>query len=354
MRSISDMARTLILSNQADDVRKLVESCIQSGNLNFLIGSGASMPAIQVAGDIEAQINGLLIGGDSEEANLVALDFIEELAETNVDLLADIDEEPLVETLANYVDFLSIVDAILFERKNILLPRQANIFTTNYDIFIEKAASKLPNVTLNDGFDRTSAVGNRYIFSPARYFDRTYRSGNLTDRITELPVLNLIKVHGSLSWTRDADKEIRFASDGVKLSGNVSKIDPAAVSAALATRALILPNLRKFESALMERVYFDLLRLLSNCMDKDNALLVAFGFSFADEHILDITQRALRNPTSQLLIFAYSDANMTGFSNKFAQNRNVTIVGPGGGPSIDFKYFNSILRAIIPDGGAPQ
>ncbi|UXT58710.1 hypothetical protein FY134_14055 [Agrobacterium fabrum] len=312
------------------------------------------MPAIQVAGDIEAQINGLLIGGNFEEANLVALDFIEDLAEANVDLLAEIDEEPLTETLSNYVEFLSIIDAILFERKNILLPRQANIFTTNYDLFIEKAASKLPNVTLNDGFDRTSAVGNRYLFSPARYFDRTYRSGNLTDRIAELPVLNLIKVHGSLSWIRDADKEIRFESEGVKLSGNVSKIDPTAVQAALATRALILPNLRKFESALMERVYFDLLRLLSNCMDRDNSLLVAFGFSFADEHILDITQRALRNPTAQLLIFAYSEASVAGFSGKFAQNRNVTIVGPGTGPFIDFKSFNSILRAIIPDGGAPQ
>lgn len=312
------------------------------------------MPAIQVAGNIEAEINSLLVGGNSEDANLMALDFIEELAETNLDLLADVDEQPLNETLSNYVDFLSIVDAVLFERKNILLPRQANLFTTNYDLFIEKAASKLPNVTLNDGFDRTSAVGGRYLFSPARYFDRTYRSGNLTDRIAELPVLNLIKVHGSLNWIRDADKNIRFASDGVTLSGNVSKIDPSAVRAALATRALILPNLRKFESALMERVYFDLLRLLSNCMDKDNALLIAFGFSFADEHILDIIQRALRNPTSQLLIFAYSTANVTGFSGKFAQNRNVTIVGPGTGPSIDFNSFNSILRAIIPDEGAPQ
>lgn len=354
MRSIFFMARSLILSAQADDVRKLVESYVQSGNLNFLIGSGASMPAIQVAGDIEAQINSFLIAGDTQQADQLALEFIEELAETNVDLLADIHEEAIVETLANYVDFLSIIDAILFERKNILLPRQANVFTTNYDLFIEKAASKLPNVTLNDGFDRTSAVGNRYLFSPERYFDRTFRSGGLTDRLAELPVLNLIKVHGSLSWIRDTDKNIRFASDGVKLSGNVSKIDPVAVRAALATRALILPNLRKFESALMERIYFDLLRLLSNCMDNDNSLLVAFGFSFADEHILDITQRALRNPTSQLLIFAYSNANVPGFSGKFAQNRNVTIVGPGDGASIDFKSFNSILRAIIPNDGATE
>ncbi|MBD8555630.1 hypothetical protein IFT84_14050 [Rhizobium sp. CFBP 8762] len=99
------------------------------------------MPAIKVAGNIEADINNLLIGGNVADADLMALEFIEELAETNVDLLADIDDQPITDTLANYTDFLSVVDGILFERKNILLPRQANIITTNYDLFIEKAAS---------------------------------------------------------------------------------------------------------------------------------------------------------------------------------------------------------------------
>ncbi|MBA5802801.1 SIR2 family protein [Rhizobium changzhiense] len=311
------------------------------------------MPAIKVAGNIEAEINNLLIGGNLADADLMAFEFIEELAEKNINLLADIDEVSIKDTLANYTNFLSVVDGILFERKNILLPRQANIFTTNYDLFIEKAASKLPNVTLNDGFDRTSTVGSRYLFSPEKYFDRTYRSGSANGRIAELPVLNLIKVHGSLSWHRDADKEIRFSSNGVSLSGHVQKNDPAAVSNALANRALILPNLRKFESTMLERVYFDLLRLFSNCMDRDNALLIAFGFSFADEHILDITRRALRNPTAQLLIFAYSSANVAAFSDKFSQNRNVAIVNPGTGAPTDFKVFNSILREVVPDGGKP-
>jgi len=61
----------------------------------------------------------------------------------------------------------------------------------------------------------------------------------------------------------------------------------------------------------------------------------------------------LRNPTAQLLIFAYSSANVAAFSVKFSQNRNVTVIDPGAGPSIDFKVFNSILRQIIPDNGKP-
>lgn len=86
------------------------------------------MPAIKVAGNIEAGINNLLISGNRADADLMAFEFIEELAELNVDLLADIDEQPIMDTLGNYTDFLSAVDAILFERKNILLPRQANRF----------------------------------------------------------------------------------------------------------------------------------------------------------------------------------------------------------------------------------
>ena len=165
--------------------------------------------------------------------------------------------------------------------------------------------------------------------------------------------MNLIKLHGSLSWQRDGDKEIRFASGGVTLSGHVQKNNPDAVSTALARRAVILPNIRKFKSTLIERVYFDLLRLYSNCMDRDNALLIAFGFSFADEHILDITRRALRNPTAQLLIFAHSRANVAAFVNKFSQNRNVIVIDPGDGPPTDFNVFNSILRQVIPHGDQP-
>lgn len=342
------MARSLLLSESNETVIRLMEAYIQSGNLNFLLGSGASMPAINVAGNIEAEIDSLLIGGNVEDANLLALDFIEELAETNANLIANIHDEELHETTSNYSLFLSTIDNILFRRKNILIPRHANVFTTNYDLFLEKAASSLPNVTLNDGFDRTSSVGDQYFFRPERYFDRIYRSGNSSETLAELPVINLVKLHGSLSWQRNDDREIRFNTNGITLSGAVARNDPTAVSQALDQRALILPNIRKFESTLMERVYFDLLRLYSNCLDKDNSVLIAFGFSFADEHILEITRRALRNPTTQLIIFAYSHANVAGFVDKFPGQRNVLVIDPGDEANITFSTLNSTLSDVVP------
>ena len=82
------------------------------------------------------------------------------------------------QTLHNYVSFLKSIDRILFERKNILLPSQASVFTTNYDEFFEVAASNLPSIVLNDGFNRRTGASN-FVYTPELFFDRVYRSGTI-------------------------------------------------------------------------------------------------------------------------------------------------------------------------------
>lgn len=49
-------------------VHYVLEKAFQSANINFLIGSGASLPAIQLAKDIEQDINDLLNAGKEDEA----------------------------------------------------------------------------------------------------------------------------------------------------------------------------------------------------------------------------------------------------------------------------------------------
>lgn len=342
------MAQTIELTTKKPELTKLLEAHVQSGNLNFLFGSGASTPAIKVAGDIETEINKLLKTGDYEKANAKALDFVEELEDVNNDIVADIASDDVNEALVNYTTFLAAVDQLLFERKNLLLPRQANIFTTNYDFFFEKAASGLPTVVLNDGFDRTSAEVDGFPFTPEKYFDRTFRSGNVYERQAEVPSLNLIKIHGSLSWGRGASEDIHYSVREHKRLTTEEKKDPDKVKGALMQRSIILPNIRKFESTVLDRVYFDLLRLYSNSLDKENALLFAFGFSFADEHILDVTRRALRNPTAKLIIFAYNDGSASSFEEKFKQQRNVLVLKPVEGSTIGFPEMNSFLQEIAP------
>lgn len=341
------MAEKIILSDDSDEISKILESYFQSGNISFLIGSGASLPAVQVAGNIEAEINALIEDDELVEADLKALSFIEAIEERQILLSIGIGDDETTQTNSNYMEFLTALDRLLFERKNILLPRQANIFTTNYDFFIEHAASQLPSLILNDGFDRSSAVNTNFPFAPERYFDRTYRSGAVYARQAEMPTVNLIKLHGSLSWKKMISG-ICFCSDHNDKLTDEQKADASRVEEALRKRVLILPNLKKFEATLMNRHYYDLLRMFSNSMDKENALLISFGFSFADEHILDITRRALRNPTSQLIIFAYSVDGATEFEETFNNHRNVTIISPEEGVNIEFAQLNSLLNAVIP------
>lgn len=332
--------------NDPEKVARLLERYIQSAHLNFLFGSGASMPAIHLAGNVEQEIDQHLAASEHEEANKKALTFIEELEYQHGFLPAGYTEGDDTDiTLQNYTRFLRSIDRILFERKNILLPRQANIFTTNYDEFFEVAASLLPSLVLNDGFNRR--IGNSgFEYAPELFFDRVYRSGTVYQHQSEIPSVNLVKVHGSISWKRQVDEKITLGKPETVQLTVVQKDNPKDVIDALSKRAVILPNMRKFESTLLDRVYFDLLRLYTNAMEMENALLLVFGFSFADEHILDITRRALRNPTAKVVIFAYSQNGAADLEAKFSVYRNVLIIRPTDDQHIDFPVLNSLFDRI--------
>lgn len=344
------MAQTITLEKNQEELIKLLEAHIQSGNLNFLIGSGASHPAISLAGSIEQDINSLLKDGKNAEADQKAWSFLSTLDSVNNRIIEGNDDQAITDTLKGYTDFLSTLDTLLFARKNLLLPRQANLFTTNYDFFFERAASDLTTVNMNDGFDRTSAAKAGFPFAPERYSDRIFRSGKVYERHTEVPSFNLIKLHGSLTWRKGSDESIFFGKDALPVLSEEDSKDPSKIRDHLMSRAVILPNVRKFESTVLERVYFDLLRIYSNALDKENALLLVFGFSFADEHILDITRRALRNPTAKMIVFSYSAKSITLYAEKFKHQRNALVVGPQEGESIKFEQFNAYLKEVASSG----
>ncbi|CZX66944.1 Uncharacterised protein [Enterobacter hormaechei] len=112
---------------------------------------------------------------------------------------------------------------------------------------------------------------------------------------------------------------------------------------------LILPRKEKFKETLLQNVYYDLLRTYSNELDKEATLLVVFGFSFADEHLETLTKKALRNATLKLLIFAFDEANVNGFMDKFRDYSNVEVIFRPGG-NIDFPIMNRIITSYL--GGA--
>ena len=82
----------------------------------------------------------------------------------------------------------------------------------------------------------------------------------------------------------------------------------------------------------MDYHFYELMRIYANALEKENAILFVAGFSFADEHIASITKRAAdRNPTLQIVIFAFSNDEEDSFKtklciNSLCLNNNITII----------------------------
>jgi hypothetical protein len=346
------LANILEISTQEKDLNKILTKLFQSGRINFLIGSGASVPAIKVASGTEKEIQELFVSGEELEANQKIWDFLTDIQIPNDYLISgevenlpdENDVEKIISALNNYKDFINNIETILIERRTNLLPKQANIFTTNYDLFFEKASESFSSLNLNDGFLRTPNLKSQHTFSSKNFHSATYNSGNLYNYKVEIPSLNLVKLHGSLSWKNEDDNiiftnEIRDFPDESATLEELQEYNNSF--------ALVLPRKAKFEQTLLDRTYYDLLRIYANELDKENTLLVTFGFSFEDEHIYDITKRALKNPTLRLLLFSYTKRNASQFQAKFNGFNNVTIVSPTGTEKINFTKFNSLLRNIM-------
>ena len=67
---------------------------------------------------------------------------------------------------------------------------------------------------------------------------------------------------------------------------------------------IINPTKEKFRSSVLNRNYYELLRIYSTELEKENTVLFVMGFSFSDEHIREVTIRAANsNPTLKVYIF---------------------------------------------------
>lgn len=337
------MAKQISADNVGDGFKRTLARLFQSGHINFLIGSGASSPAIQVAGTIESEIAELVEAGNDAGAKDKLCDLLSNIQTPTNDLVAGAENANNAAVLEQYIRWLSITEKILAMRRTTLLPKQANIFSTNYDLFIEKASVSTQGLRLNDGFSRVPSLDSRIEFSSRNFFNATYNTGNVYDYRVEIPAINLLKLHGSLSWKADGE-DILF--ELVKHDALAEGSDDNEKKAFLDRYAVVLPQTEKFRTTLMNRTYYELLRIYANQLDRENSLLVVFGFSFSDEHIFDITKRALKNPTLKVLAFAFDVTTKDSFADLFSGYNNVDIIYPQGEEHIDFKRFNSVLHSF--------
>jgi hypothetical protein len=322
-----------------------IRKAIESANINFLIGAGLSRPFLDVLNDIETFLSDPTKTAD--EITDKKKEYFNKVMLGNLDIVENTTNATKTEVLSNYKSFYKLLNNILLKRENSLLSKQINIFTTNIDIFSEMALEET-GIEFNDGFhgrfQPTFNLGN---------FKKSYFSKSLHyENTSEIPVFNILKLHGSLTWKYNP------SGDQILLDQNLSLI--RSIKADLATSkfnklfdrlVIVNPTKEKFKDTLLKQYYYDLLRIYSNELEKENSLLFVLGCSFADEHIRDLTARvANSNPTLKILIFSHgSPSSIYQQLMDRGKNSNIQVMTPETGKKHDFTTINAdIFSKIVP------
>jgi hypothetical protein len=176
------------------------------------------------------------------------------------------------------------------------------IFTTNYDRFIE-AGAEIAGLHLLDRF-----VGNLFpIFRSSRLnIDMHYNPPGIRGEPRYLEgVAHFVKLHGSLDWIYYGN-EIRR----VGLPFGAASIDPylnvIGLNGIDAGSLMIYPNEAK-DRETSEYPYVELFRDFASAVCRPNHTLVTYGYSFGDEHINRMIEDMLTIPSTHLVVISYSD-----------------------------------------------
>lgn len=262
--------------------------------LNFLIGSGASAKSIGLMKDFK----------DDNETGKSANEKLEDKIKCiSKKILSDnLDDNNIQENLDDYTHFLkSVIDAINLSNSR-QTPKSVNLFTTNYDLYIEKAVDELIETS-------------RFVFNDGAngYFKRVLESSNynrvvsykgLNDNyVSEIPSISLIKPHGSMNWSE---------SNGSIIVGNEVSKNPK----------IVKPTGIEEKDTYLDNHYYEMLRIFQLELDKPQSVLFIIGFSFQDKHIGKMLKRALQNPELLIIVFGYSNDD----KNTYLSNLNVDVM----------------------------
>lgn len=312
-----------------------IKEIIQSGHLNFLIGSGCSQPYLSVLKDIEEKMN---VEATREQAQKDYYEIIKKSKSIfDASLEADVAEQPKLETVKkNYDSFVGSLVSILSRRRLQIVNKQANIFTTNFDMFVEDACERL-GVPYNDGFSgqikRTFSVAN---------FNKIQKYKSLQfDNTSDIPLLNIIKLHGSVSWKSDDTCSTISYSDGSHIPDNLGTKTGARFKKGYKNIAVINPNAEKHFETVLDTNYAAMLRKFTLELEKENSVLVIVGCSLADKHIKELLYGVMKsNPTLVVLYFTYSKYDEVADLLKEQENKNLYILSPESAEAAEKQSFD--------------
>lgn len=354
-------------------------SDVYDKNLNFLFGSGASFglfPTLSLGIKTDAGQSWSLEDlatyfENSNDPRLIPLFMHYYHACINPaqvfsieSVVGDCTREQVVN---NYRSFLATVLQVLQRRKS--MDRRCNLFTTNYDGCFPLVADEMLreghiDFLLNDG---ARGFSRRYL--QTRNFN-TYlcQTGIFERHQSSVPQINLVHVHGSVYWQKETSSIVvnysNVKSDSLLDAGALAKLAPFSTCLGNPTSKLedlenpgftkseldsfwasyeklpiVNPTKWKFHETVFEEHYYQMLRMLSYELEKPNAVLITFGFSFADEHILNLVKRSLSNPHLQVFVCCYSKGTRDTLEGEFRGYKNVQCIALDDG-SMDFTAFN--------------
>lgn len=325
------------ISNEDENktLKNLLFKSFQSCNINFLFGAGTSYPAISTLGNIENDVQELINNDKEPKANEILVDFLEKIYETTTKINLTEQSDSLIEqTKTNYKNFIFWLNKILLNRKNEITKSTANIFTTNYDLFLEYACEQVGSYfNYNDGFSCKNKFFKEVILDVSEFNKKISYCTNLYKHNAILPNVNIVKLHGSLNWEIDNGTKTIILSNIFEKYDEICKITKSKkrknedIANCLNSIGLVTPTKAKFQKTVLEQSYYNFLRFFSNELEKENGILFAIGFSFEDEHIRDLINKVLSiNPTLHLYICAFNKTSYESFEKIFSEFNNVTLI----------------------------
>lgn len=341
---------------------------IQGKHVNFLIGSGASfgvVPTLWVK-SLDCSFEKLLTSSDFNENQRKVLFFIWFELWIKKAMITEYDSTNSVHSqynrfITNLVTFLN--------NEGFDKPKRVNIFTSNYDTLFEMTFDRLSIDNRLTYFNDGSRGFFKKFISTENFHLKISHSA-MSDTIQrEIPTINLLKIHGSVTWQNkegkiivgienEAFKNLCVLSNEVvqnienfNLTRNISSggnifnkskllISPSNYETGILYGQITLeklqdeltriyknfhvnveafyeeyrkfpvvnPTKEKFSDTVFQQHYYQLLRMMSFELEKPDSVLIVFGFSFADEHILEIVKRSIVNPKLKIYVICFDES----------------------------------------------
>lgn len=242
-------------------------------------------------------INGLKILDDGRHTDLEAelntklLTFIQSILKTERDFLKKLETDDEKAILA----FNLLKSFILSFTSRAASRERLNLFTTNYDRFIELACDET-GVLLLDRFKgkiqpifRNTRLELDYHYNPPGIRgEPRYVEG----------VARITKLHGSIDWKFTGDKIIRSL-----LPFGATDTHPE-IPSNVTEQVVIYPNSSKdIETAFYP--YAELFRDFSSAICQPNSVIITYGYGFGDSHINRVIEDMLTIPSTHLVVIAW-------------------------------------------------